>query len=198
MPRILLNCDFLAGAEGSALSICNGVYCALPKLMKAVGNSNFDELLTTVVEFISGLVAEGERALVIGGAARLELALEHLLKAITITSPKDPGDELFGPDRPLGSFSAKIDLAYRLGLSDGDAKKGLHLVRKIRNDFAHASVHVRLTESKYQDRLNEITNCVRHCSLFECMEEDLQVRGPAIVSSNSVPCCFPTTANFYH
>jgi DNA-binding MltR family transcriptional regulator len=38
---------------------------------------------------------------------------------------------------PLGSFSAKIDTAYCLGLLSEDEYGDLHSIRHIRNDFAH-------------------------------------------------------------
>jgi hypothetical protein len=86
--------------------------------------------------FIAILAYEGERSLVIGGAARIDVGLERLLKAVMSRGPRGKDDNLFDPDRPLGTFSAKIKLAYRLGLLDDDVEHALQLIRKIRNDFA--------------------------------------------------------------
>src|ERR1700727_2523834 len=86
---------------------------------------------------IGGLVLEGERALVVVGAARLDVALEELLKKVLRHHPGG-SDNLFDPDRPLGTFSSKISLCYRMGLLDHDFERALNLVRKIRNDFAHS------------------------------------------------------------
>ena len=61
------------------------------------------------------MMTERGRGLVLVGAARLDLALEHLLKAVMAPSA-EPDDKLFTPDRSLGSYGAKISLAARLGL----------------------------------------------------------------------------------
>jgi hypothetical protein len=55
-------------------------------------------------------MVERGRGLVLVGAARLDLALEHLLKAV-MTPSAEPDDKLFTPDRSLGSYGAKINLA---------------------------------------------------------------------------------------
>lgn len=59
------------------------------------------------------MMSERGRGLVLVGAARLDLALEHLLKAVMAPSA-EPDDKLFTPDRSLGSYGAKISLAARL------------------------------------------------------------------------------------
>ena len=46
-------------------------------------------------------------------------------------------DNLFGDKGPLGTFSAKIEMGYSLGLYGPIAKGDLHKIRKIRNEFAH-------------------------------------------------------------
>ena len=65
-------------------------------------------------------------------------------------------DNLFDPDRPLGTFSAKIALAYRLNLIDRDFEHALQMVRKIRNDFAHSVSKASLSESRHKSRVEEL------------------------------------------
>ncbi len=70
-----------------------------------------------ITEFVATLATEGERVAVIISAARIDFVLESLLKGLMVpnTAASDP---LFDSDRPLGTFSAKIALAYiRCGLS---------------------------------------------------------------------------------
>ena len=122
-----------------------------------------DELVT----FIGVLAAEGERSLVIGGAARIEVAVEKLLKAVMPRHARGKDDDLFAPDRPLGTFSAKIKLADRLGLLGGDVEHALQMIRKIRNDFAHATTDIRLLQPPHADRVREIVNSVRIDSAFD-------------------------------
>ena len=118
-----------------------------------------DELMCFIVD----LAEEGERALVIGGAARIDVVLERLLKAVL--KPHPGGDDnLFDPDRPLGSFSAKISLAWRMGLLDAETEKSLQMIRKIRNDFAHAETRISLSDSAVKSRIRELAACARHAA----------------------------------
>ena len=79
---------------------------------------------------------ESDRAAVILEVARLDILLYQLLVSVLLPSvTKD--DVLFDGEGPLSTFNAKIDLAYRLGLIDDKFAHALHMVRKIRNSFAH-------------------------------------------------------------
>ena len=98
---------------------------------------------------------ESDRAKVILSAAMLETALENLLKAQLAPSASSEDSLLEGAYAPISTFSAKIDLAHRLGLISTKFAKDLHLIRRIRNDFAHnvqscdfeeVAVHSRCTE----------------------------------------------------
>lgn len=129
-------------------------------------DNQVSEFVTELVSFIVGLAKEGERSLVIGGAARIDVALERLLKSITRHSPGG-NDNLFDADRPLGTFSAKISLAYRLDLLTDGMEHSLQMIRKLRNDFAHATTDVSLSESSHRNRLNEIKKCAQESSLYQ-------------------------------
>lgn len=101
------------------------------------------------------MMAERGRGVVLVGAARLDLALEHLLLAVMAPS-SDPDDKLFTPDRSLGSFGAKISLAARLGLIKPNIEKALHAIRSVRNDFAHSAGDPSLEEPRHQKRLQRV------------------------------------------
>jgi hypothetical protein len=101
------------------------------------------------------MMAERGRGLVLVGAARLDLALEHLLKAVMAPSA-DPDDKLFTPDRSLGSYGAKIALAARLGLIEAPIEQALHAIRSVRNDFAHSAAEPTLADSRHQKRLQRV------------------------------------------
>ena len=60
----------------------------------------------------------------------------------------EKADKLFGIYEPLGTFKAKIDIAHALGLYDLKTRKGLDLVRKIRNEFAHSSEPIQFDHEK--------------------------------------------------
>ena len=83
------------------------------------------------------LKGESPRGIVLVSAAMLEEALRELLVAFLVPNAS-ASDTLFdGPMAPFGSFSAKIDAAYRLGLVSDKFCRDLHVIRRIRNDVAH-------------------------------------------------------------
>ena len=98
---------------------------------------------------------ESDRACVILSAAMLDQALETLLKAYLVSTSSKEDDFLEGIYAPISSFSAKIDLSFRIGLISAKFCRDLHLIRKIRNEFAHSitncdfqneSIHRRVLE----------------------------------------------------
>jgi hypothetical protein len=123
-----------------------------------------DEQRMTIVKdvsaFVVGLAKEGERTAVVLGSARLDVALEQLLKK-QMHHHSGGADNLFDPDRPLGTFSAKIALCHRLGTIDQDVKHALTMVRKMRNGFAHSIGTPTLSESTHKGRLDELLRVAR-------------------------------------
>lgn len=76
------------------------------------------------------------RSSIITAAALIETMLEQLLdKFLVATSNKK---ELFDYQGCLGTFSAKIEMAYALGLISKELHDDMNLFRKIRNDCAHS------------------------------------------------------------
>jgi hypothetical protein len=63
------------------------------------------------------MLEERGRGAVLVGVARVDVALERLLQAVLLPTP-GPTDSFFQPDRPLGSFGARITLAARMGQSN--------------------------------------------------------------------------------
>ncbi len=115
-----------------------------------------DNLPRLISEHADQLNPESERGTVIVSAALMDEALEDLIKARLVSSPGHE-DELFaGPYAPLGSFSAKTDFAYRLGLIGLSTRNSLHQIRKLRNDFAHSSVIESFDSSKVKNRVREL------------------------------------------
>lgn len=68
--------------------------------------------------------------------AYLDAQLTQLLEA-RLVKKAALTKALFAPTGPLASFSVRIDLAYLLGFIPSSARRDLHLIRKIRNEFAH-------------------------------------------------------------
>ena len=95
-----------------------------------------------MIKFSEVIYPESPRSAVIVGASQVDV-------------------ELFENDRGLGTFSAKINIAYRLGLIDKVLKRALHIFRKIRNGFSHQVHGCSLVEQPYSNWLNEIIEYCR-------------------------------------
>jgi DNA-binding MltR family transcriptional regulator len=91
--------------------------------------------------------SESTRAKVVLSACYLEELLGQLL-LVVLAKNTDREDPLFdGPTAPLGNFSAKIEFAYRLAVISKENRTSLHLIRRIRNRFAHS-----ITDCTFSDR----------------------------------------------
>jgi hypothetical protein len=78
---------------------------------------------------------------------------------------------LFRRSGPLSSFSAKIDLARLLGMTSDVIHSDLHILRNIRNEFAHSimgrdSFALTFQSPRIREKCMEI-RCVRHEGLVE-------------------------------
>ena len=80
-------------------------------------------------DFRPTLTPETDRGCALMAAAYLDSQLDELLRAVFIDDQKVVG-ALLRREGPLGSFSAKIDMAYSLGLLPADAYRDLHLTEK--------------------------------------------------------------------
>ena len=124
----------------------------------------------------SQLRAESDRGTVIVAAAIIDEALEQLLKA-RLAPSNGRDDELFdSPYAPLSSFSAKIDFAYRVGVVAAEVKATFHLLRKLRNEFAHSSGNLDFGSQLVQSRIREVykLNVVILEGWFESLRDRLQ------------------------
>jgi len=89
--------------------------------------------------FLSEFQQETDRAAAVLGAAYLDRALEHLLRKRLLGGNKLK-DELLNTDKPLGSFSARIKVAFAVGSLHKAAYHDLEIIRRIRNEFAHQTM----------------------------------------------------------
>ena len=113
------------------------------------------ELAKEAFEFRKTLNSESDRACALMAAAYLELQLEKLIKAFLVAD--DPVvKRLLDPLGPFGNFSSKIDITYLLGLIPRLVKRDLHLLRKIRNDFAHTYTQIDFTDPVIAARCYEL------------------------------------------
>jgi hypothetical protein len=139
-----------------------------------------DPLVYTAAEqarsVVLQMMAERGRGVVLVGIARIDLALERLLKAVMAPNP-DQDDALFRPERSLGSFAAKISLASRLDLIDPAVAKALHALRGVRNDFAHCADATSLAAPQHRKRLFPSYEQARTNPLWPPLEAILEAQG---------------------
>jgi hypothetical protein len=123
------------------------------------GPSSHDEveiIVQKVGNMGQSLLSESERASVILAAAHLDAALEDLLRRLLVPHPGGV-DPMFDGDRMLGTFSAKIGFAFRLGAIDAEFEHAIQIVRRIRNDFAHQLDQETLSTERQRARLLLLT-----------------------------------------
>jgi DNA-binding MltR family transcriptional regulator len=92
--------------------------------------------MNSMAEFLHEFQKETDRAAAVLGGAYLESRLEELLRS-KFVGPSKLVDDLLRRQGALSSFSAKISIAYAVGLISKQAAEDLHVVRDIRNHFAH-------------------------------------------------------------
>jgi mannitol operon repressor len=89
-------------------------------------------------EFLAEFQSETDRGAALVGAALIDERLERLLSA-HLAIEDLANDLVRGNDAPLGTFSARIKMAYALGLITELEFQESNIIRRIRNEFAHAA-----------------------------------------------------------
>jgi len=136
-------------------------------------NSFYSELTAWM-----GALAKGdERVMILVAAARLDDDLKTLLQKVML---HDGGgeDRLFDVDRPLGTFSSRILLAFRLGLIDRECESYLQSLRKLRNDAAHSTTPIRLDLPPHIDRVTHLFSQTKKSKLWPEFAEGLSGKAP--------------------
>jgi hypothetical protein len=89
----------------------------------------------------------------------LEAALEDCICARLIPMSNTQRDTLFGGEADFAGLAAKIDLGFSLGLYGTQTRTDLHLIRRIRNQFAHYSPR-NYSHSEIAKHCRNLTNYV--------------------------------------
>jgi DNA-binding MltR family transcriptional regulator len=96
-----------------------------------------------------------DRAAALVAGAFLDEILGELLREFLVGDPKND-KKIFEGTGPLATFSAKIDITYRLGLISAREHQMIHVIRSIRNDFAHKSSGVSFENQSISARCKNI------------------------------------------
>lgn len=116
--------------------------------------------------FVNDISKENDRAAVIISSAKLDLQLYQIIQKFLLPCPSSK-DELLDNEGPLSSFNSRINFVHRAGLIHADMAKALHLIRKIRNSFAHELSNVSLTTGSHADRVKELCAPFRNTIFYE-------------------------------
>lgn len=100
-------------------------------------------------EFTAVYEGESDRAVAILAVSYLENALEKNLLNRLVSHNRV--ENLFRGYGPLATFSAKINVAYAVGLIPEHITKDLHTLRKIRNRFAHETTSLNFGSQAISD-----------------------------------------------
>ena len=101
--------------------------------------------LPDVQAFRDSLDPETDRGCAITAASYVDDQLAEMLKVHLVDSKKLI-KEVFAGSGALSTFSARIDLSFLLGHIAKAVQRELHLIRGIRNKFAHSSRPLSFTE----------------------------------------------------
>lgn len=96
-----------------------------------------DQALQQALALVQEIETQTDRGAAIIGAAWIEEEINAAIESF-LNKDKSSWDRLFRKSGPLSSFSAKIDLARLLGIVSAVVSSDLHIIRTIRNDFAHS------------------------------------------------------------
>ena len=97
-------------------------------------------LISTAIdlgEFVEELKQETDRGLPLVAAALIDDKLAETLRSFFCNVPA-AGKLLDDTNAALGTFSSRAEACYALGLIDEFEYREIALIRKIRNEFAHA------------------------------------------------------------
>jgi hypothetical protein len=123
-------------------------------------------------KFTDDLRKESDRAAAIIAAAKADLILYQLIQKFLLPSASG-SDELLDDDSALGTFSSRINFAYRAGLITADFARALHLMRRIRNQFAHEPSSATLNSGPHQDRIRELVAPFHKSEIFKGIRQEL-------------------------
>ncbi len=94
------------------------------------------------IEYINSMFQElgdeKDRAAAVLLGAEIDRVLGDILNAYLLPEKGKTSSHLLNTDGPLGTLASRIEIVYRLGIISPLLHKEIHLLRKIRNHFAHS------------------------------------------------------------
>jgi DNA-binding MltR family transcriptional regulator len=129
-------------------------------------------------------------------AAVVDNRIAEALRLKMVNLNADLRKKLFKPYGPLASFSARIDIAYALGLLSKDIAKEAHTIRGIRNDFAHATKRMNCESPGIKEECEQLSTYTRGKNLLhvyvEAVEKILKHLNAEVVRYQTAQALTPT------
>lgn len=123
-----------------------------------IGEKEPEKNLNDFNFLLSQFYKESDRAAVILIVSIIDNLLETLLKSYLVPNPSS-SDSLFdNPTSPLANLNSKIDILFRIGLISSKFSRDLHLIRKVRNSFAHDIYGCDFEDGSVKSRIRELKN----------------------------------------
>jgi len=116
------------------------------------------ELIPDVVlQLRHTLGQESDKGCALTAGAFLESELGRLLRTFFVDDDK-AADALLDGTGGLATFSSRIDMCYLLGMIGPTARRDLHLIRKVRNEFAHTAAPSSFESESASARCKELSH----------------------------------------
>jgi hypothetical protein len=102
-----------------------------------------------LAKFVDELRRETDRGLPLVGAALIDDRLTETLRSFFCESPS-ASKLIDDANAPLGTFSSRTEMCFALGLIDEYEYTEIGLIRKVRNEFAHAKHGITFSSPRVQ------------------------------------------------
>jgi hypothetical protein len=102
-----------------------------------------------------------DRSCVVVAASIIDHLLTETLRSFLVPCPSAQDPLLDGANAPLGTFSARIDAAHRVGLIGIQTARDLHLIRRMRNEQAHSIVGRTFSDPGLKDQVEHLVKSFR-------------------------------------
>lgn len=107
-----------------------------------------------MLKFQLALRDETDRGCALMAASFLDNRIKQLIERQLISDKCT--DELLSPSGPIGTFSNRINIAFSMALIPSAMRRDLHILRKIRNDFAHESIPISFETDHIKNKCYEL------------------------------------------
>lgn len=133
-----------------------------------------------ITSFVQELQAESDRGLPLIAVALIDDLLRQTLLSFFCEGVFSE-NLLDGPNAPLGTLSARLGTCYSLGLIDEFENREINLLRKIRNEFAHAKHGKNFEDSRISGLCASLTSDLPEGENYDLTNPRFRVVNSAVI-----------------